>query len=645
MKEKDKTSSKIKIVILSILFSIIALIGFIFLARIDYEDIIRYPHFLYTIPFILLVFLYYYRLSSPSLTDKRKLIISLILSFLFALSLIAGYQLRVSIALASGIKGKIGIIIKSIALSFLFIPFFELLLHWSVNPFTKHPSKEEKILVKPWNRILVFFVSWAIILLFWIPVLLAYWPGIMSYDSHRQFNEAYNNIYWELQPIAHTFLIHLAITFGQKIGSFESGVAIYSLLQMILLSGSLAYITSLIYKINKSKLSVLLTLVFYSFLPINSVLSISITKDIIFTAFFLILSSALIERFLTQIKHPVVLDVLIVISGSLMFLFRKNGIYGFALYSIIISLASFLVLLKNDNKNSSSKIKLLFPAIICIIALLVGFSFINIVKSSLKAGNGPASEKYSVIIQQFARISYYHKDELNDEDKIIIERYLPGYTSNPEYYFSLADAPKYNSKSSSFDNTSLLIKDWTHMVINYPEDCIDAYLGLIAGYFFTDDIAISQYLGYGRNNMRGLLETFNALKPGVDGDIHIESVSKLPNLQYFFEGIVSNEEYLKYPIIPILFRPAFYIWIAITCFSILIYKKRYQMLLVSSIQIAYFCTVLLGPVANIRYALQVILAVPLLLTMAFIRYTPALPPVGNTSSSSNTGSSPDNSEK
>lgn len=635
MKEKDNPNSKILIVIPSILFSVIALIGFIFLVRIDYEDIIKYPLFLYVFPFILLVFLYYLRLSASTILDKRKLVISIVLSFLFALSLISGYQLRVSISLAPGIKGKIGIIIKSIALSFLFIPFFEIILHLSVNPFIIHTSKDKKTIGKPWNRIIVFFVSWISILLCWIPILLAYWPGIMSYDSHRQFNEAYNNIYWELQPIAHTFLIRLAITFGQKMGCLESGVVIYSLFQMIVLSGSLAYITSLIYKISKRKLSILLTLIFYSFLPINSVLSISITKDILFSAFFLLLSSAIIERFLTKVKYPIALDILIVLSGSLMFLFRKNGIYGFALYSIIISITLLIVLLKNVNKNNTSKFKLLLPVIVCIITLILGVAFMNIVKFSLNAGNGPISEKYSVMIQQFARIAYYHKDEMNDEDKIIIERYLPGYTSNPEYYFSLADAPKYNSKSSSFNNTSLLIKDWTHMLVSYPEDCINAYLGLIAGYFFTDDLAISRYLGYGRENMRGLLETFNALNPEAEGDIHIESVSIIPWLQYAVEGIVSNEEYLNYPIIPILFRPAFYIWIAITCYAILLYKKRYRELLVSSLQISYFITVLLGPVANIRYVFQVILAVPLLIVLASSLYTPALAPVGNSNSSSN----------
>ncbi len=444
MMDEEKNINKyisIKIV-LSVLFSSFASLGFFFLSRIDYEDIIRLPFFVYIIPFILLGLLYYKRLSSNLLQDKRKLVISIILSFLFALSLIAGYQLRVSIALASGFKGKIGIIIKSMALSFLFIPFFELILYYSANPLIKKTSKDLNETSKDWNRIIVFFVSWIIILLCWIPVLLAYWPGIMSYDSHRQFNEAYNNIFWELQPIAHTFLIRLAIIIGQKIGSPETGVAIYSLLQMSTLSLALGYVTSFIYKLCEKKWVVIVSLLFYAFLPITSVLSISVTKDIFFTAFFLVLCTALIESFCSDVKHPIVFNIIIVVSGALMMLFRKNGIYGFVLYTIVFTISLLIILAKNKNNDKKESKKYIVSIIICVITILTGILAMNVVKLSLHAGKGPAIEKYSVMIQQFARVAYYHKDTLSTEDARIIDTYLPGYSSDPQYYFSLADAPK-----------------------------------------------------------------------------------------------------------------------------------------------------------------------------------------------------------
>ena len=154
---------------------------------------------------------------------------------------------------------------------------------------------------------------------------------------------------------------------------------------------------------------------------------------------------------------------------------------------------------------------------------------------------------------------------------------------------------------------------------NYPADYLDAYLGLTLGYYFTDDISISQYLGYGRDNMRGLIETFNASKPLDDCYPGVEANSKLPGLQYFLEGIVSNEEYLVFPPFSLVLKPAFYCWAAFICLAILLYKKRYLDIAISSLQITYLLTVLLGPVANIRYAFQIILAFPLFLVSAFYK--------------------------
>ena len=160
----ERKQIKVLNITLSIIFSCFAFIGFIFLSRIDHEDIIRLPLFLYAIPYVLLAFFYYDRLSHFT-KDKRKLIFSIILSFLFAISLIAGYQLRVSISLASGIRGKIGILVKSAFLAFTFIPIFEYLFSSSSIKNQKKCTSTSK---KEWDRIALFFISWVIIFISWI---------------------------------------------------------------------------------------------------------------------------------------------------------------------------------------------------------------------------------------------------------------------------------------------------------------------------------------------------------------------------------------------------------------------------------------------------------------------------------------------
>ena len=56
---------------------------------------------------------------------------------------------------------------------------------------------------KPWKKGAVFGITLGAVFLLWIPVWMAYYPIVMSYDFHRQVNEAYNGWAWfnSYQPL------------------------------------------------------------------------------------------------------------------------------------------------------------------------------------------------------------------------------------------------------------------------------------------------------------------------------------------------------------------------------------------------------------------------------------------------------------
>ena len=576
------------------------MIGFYFLTGIDGEHILGAQSFVAVILFVLLTGLYKRRIPEWNFRkDKRKFVFSAGFSFLFALTFIAGYQMRVSAGVAPGFAGKVGLVFKSILLAFVFFPFFELIL----NFFDRVENKQIAKLSKPENKGLwsvwgANFLSWGIIFVCWIPVFLAYYPAIMSYDSNRQFQEAYEGIFWELQPIAHTGLIRLSLLLGEAMGSYELGMAFYSLLQMLTLSFALAFGVAFVYELTGKKWTVFATSFTFGLFPVFPVLSMVVTKDIFFSAFFLILTVLCIRRFRNTPKHPVVYDILMVLLTMLISIFRKNGVYGFALFAVFYILA-----MKKER---------IHIILLCVVMLAAGISGPYLVRAVSGGAPGPKTEMYSVPIQQMGHVVFYQKDSLSPEELATMEYYLQGSTSWESFNITLADSQKACANSEAWTNTPQMLKDWCHFLVRYPDDYINAYLGLTLGYWFTDDITISQHLGYGREEMRGLIETFNASKPLDDCYPGVQSVSKLPRLQYFLEGIVSDEQYLRWPVLSALFRPAFYCWIGFVLFGIFIYKKRYRELAAASLQIAYFCTVLLGPVANIRYMFQLLIALPVL---------------------------------
>ena len=504
---------------------------------------------------------------------------------------------------AQGIAGRIGVLVKSCFLSFAFLPFFDALFDYADQRKEKAKESvfegEEK---KKFGVKKAFFLSWFIIFICWIPVFLAYYPGIMSYDSNRQFTEAYLGVYWDLQPIFHTFLIRISLLLGEVLGAYERGIAVYSLIQMLTLSCALAYSISFVYELTNKRRYVYILAFFFGIFPVFSVLALCVTKHIFFSAFFLLFATFALKRFLKKDSRKIGYEIGMILCAVMMSLFRKNGIYGIALFTVF-----YIIAMKKERIRT---------LILCILIIASCFGGRTLVRTVLHGTPGPKIEMYAVPIQQFARVSFFRLDELTEEEKETMEYYIPGSTTAKTFHVSLADAPKFAASGDAWTDTPQMLKDWSHFGVKYPGDYLEAFLGLTAGYWFTDDIAISQYLGYGRDSMRGLIETFNASKPIDEFYEGVPTHSYLPKLQYFLEGMVSDEQYLKWPVVSVLFRPAAYCWAAFVMFGVLLYQKRRREFAAASIQITYFCTVLLGPVANIRYVFQIMIGLPVLAAFA-----------------------------
>ena len=87
-----------------------------------------------------------------------------------------------------------------------------------------------------------FWISWGVIFLLWLPALLASWPGVYVIDNVFQ-------VQWFLEgnisvhhPILHTYILGFCMEAGKKIfGSYEAGLGVYSVGQMLILSGLFSY--------------------------------------------------------------------------------------------------------------------------------------------------------------------------------------------------------------------------------------------------------------------------------------------------------------------------------------------------------------------------------------------------------------------
>ena len=216
---------------------------------------------------------------------KRRICYVAVISFLFALSMVMGYQLQNLGMTDCGVRGKGMILIRALCLSVAAFPFANLLL----DGIDRLSARGEATMSgRYWKTDIVFAATAVVIFLCLIPVWLAYYPIIMSYDFHRQVNEAYKGLEWfyPLQPIAHTWLIRLFLQIGTAIGSYEAGMACMAVFQMVLYALVMGYATSMIWRMTAKKWPVVVTTLFLALFPYNTVLVVCTTKDTLFTILF-----------------------------------------------------------------------------------------------------------------------------------------------------------------------------------------------------------------------------------------------------------------------------------------------------------------------------------------------------------------------
>lgn len=542
---------------------------------------------------------------------KRRIAFVLVTGFLLGMAFVMGYQLRLLGMTSLGVKGKLWILVISGGLSLAFAPVVNL-FYACLDRF--EGGRWQTTCGERWIR-RSFPVSFLVIYVCWIPAFLAYYPAIMSYDFHRQCIEAVRGFAFfnSYQPIAHTFLIWAALQLGNAVGSPEIGMAVLTLVQMAVLALAMAACCRLIAGLTGRKWPVVVTVFVFALLPVHAVLSLSMTKDILFTAFFTLFLCLFMERRFVRQKNAegnavriVLLDVGMVLTGILCIFFRNNAVYAILVFTVFAVLWS---------KRQRAELLAL-----CLLVVFAGSWLKEEIRVTMGAGEGSKVEMFSVPLMQVARAAKNHRDELTTEQWYLCDSIVPEYAWE-YYYMPIADGIKNNVAVTTYDawknDLPQMFSDWLKLGMAFPNDYIDAFLGLTSGYWFPDDVSHAEMLGYGKDTDWGLLYTFNVSKNDwFDG---VESKSFLPGVRKLYSDVVNGNTYYNWPVVSALFKPATYCWILFLTMMGLLYVRKYRKLVVCMLPFWYLMTLLLGPTALTRYAYPLYVLGPVLIAWLFAK--------------------------
>lgn len=461
----------------------------------------------------------------------------------------------------------------------------------------------------------VILGSLLLLLLAWLPVYLAYYPGICAYDAPVQTGQIMEHYYFDHHPIVHTLFLQGMLWLGSRIfGSVNAGMACYTAAQMLLLAGSMAYGMWVLHRRKAPVAAQLSVLLLGMFFPFHWYMSVSMTKDTVFSAFLLLQLVSLTDLLMEDRRsiRPGIRDLLFGIGTVGMILFRNNGKYA------MIVLLAFLFLMFCFGKRARKLWGRLF--VVSTVAFGVGLFVLSAVFNVTHAEQGDRREMLSMPIQQLSRCMIYHggvgvlpEDDgtMTEQDKALIKDFILDEAYR-DYDPGIADPVKRHTNTYVVRYRSgEFIKTYLHLLSAYPGDMINAALAVDAGFLSLFDTTHATVNQTGEKEGLGYVQT--RWDEGVLNERGIYKDSKFPWLYERLENWAENNGYLRIPLLKYIFVPGSYLWLYLGLAAVLFITDRKRFCLPLVIVGGYYGTMLLGPTVQMRYVYPVMLALPYLL--------------------------------
>ena len=473
-----------------------------------------------------------------------------------------------------------------------------------------HAAQGRRILRKSLTPQQIFGLSFLLIFLCWLPVYLAYYPGICAYDVTVQTGQIVDHAYNDHHPIAHTLLLAGSMRLGESVfADVNTGLAVLTFVQMTCLAAVIAWGIALLAGRGIRRGFLILLQIYGMAYPFHFYMSVSVIKDVFFSVFFLIQMLALCEVIRRRKSAVDGYDVLFFLSGVGMQLFRTNGRYAMLVLAVFVLMA---LLFGRGARRFWGKL-----CINCVLSLLLGSLCLSGLFRLTGAQQGDRREMLSMPIQQLARCMLYHggvgelaEDDgtMAAEDRKLINDFLLD-ESYREYRLEISDPVKSHTNTYVVRyRTGDFVRTYFRLLGQYPGDFINAALAVNAGYLYVGDESHADINKNGVDRGLGYVQT-----RWVDAELNPRGIyqdSKWEGLHEFLEKWADENAYLKIPVLKFLFVPGVFLWLYLLLAGRLAERRNYAGCVPLALVLGYYITLFLGPAVQLRYLYPLMLTLP-----------------------------------
>ena len=430
-----------------------------------------------------------------------------------------------------------------------------------------------------------FFLTAGFIFLCYLPVFLAVYPGFFVYDAQDELMQVITRSFSTHHPLLHVLLTGGIIQLVYKLsGSYNLGIACYTLFQMLVLSGIFSFAIGTMKKKGVSLTGRILTAAYFGLFPVVVMFSLCSAKDGLFTGMLLLMFLLLQELCRTPeefFEKKGKLFLLWAASVGMMML-RHNGFYAFGVFAVLL-----LVILR---KYFKKLVLLLGGIFVCY------FAASGILTAAFHADASENQELLTVPIQQLARVYQREGDRLPEEDKALLYEILPEKALT-HYTPKVSDSVKQHFNNAAYEkDKGKYLGLWLKWGVRHPFTYLNAWFMTSYGFWYPDTV-IDVYRGnsvftftYEDSSYFG----FEVEEPGV-------RESKLPWLMEAYRRMSLEITQQKLPVVSMLFSPGFLFWATAFVLCFFWYVNEKKRLTPYLLLFLVWLTVLLGPTYLVRY--------------------------------------------
>lgn len=447
-----------------------------------------------------------------------------------------------------------------------------------------------------------FLFYWLVMIGIWMIHLFLRYPGLMSYDNRDELAYYYGFAeFSSIQPIFHTWLFGSIVELGRMVGHPNFGLFGFVLLQTVILSFVLAYSLFIMKKWGAPNWLRLLSLAIYCSASYYIGYITFPIKDMLYISFFMLMLLVLIqfgyqrELFENGLRY----QLLLMISGTFMILFRNNGIFIYLPAVILLC-----IWLWREHKWQFRESLLLTIVLGLLLPVMLSTVIQQGIESRYEVQQSSKQEVFSITYQQIARYMRDYGEDLSKEERAIIRKVLLT-DALPEIYNEMTADPVKSTFNwdATPEDISNYLRVWIRCFFRHPLCYAEATWNQNY-YLFTPDV----------DNIISSRDCYNGEEiveaVGMNRFVRFET----PEILYGVSDLL-YEVYavlVSFPIIGLFSNIAFYSY-GFICIIFFMWRKRlpHVFLVLFPLILSYGMIILSPQIHNQpRYAFPIIYAMP-----------------------------------